>query len=276
MKKLTHEESCKRQEAMREYFREGHTAKETAIKFDTTANYVKQICRGIRTGNQYTNGLFDREANAVRYINERTPWFEYAGNFTGIDGYVDLKCKKCGTILRKSFVCVKHGKAKCEECKHKEQEEYRKKKEEERQREQETKRKERERQRILERNNKSKQVVMKVCPVCNNLFVGIGVYCSPHCRNQNKSRMKDGYRYLFPLHEVYKRDNGICYLCGGLCDWNDWEEVNGVIVYGNNYPSRDHVIPKSKGGLNDWSNIRLAHRICNSLKADSPLVKKNA
>jgi hypothetical protein len=49
--------------------------------------------------------------------------FEYAGNFTGIDGYVDLKCKKCGTILRKSFVCVKHGKAKCEECKHKEQEE---------------------------------------------------------------------------------------------------------------------------------------------------------
>ena len=66
--------------------------------------------------NQYTNGSFDRIANAIRYINERTPNFEYAGNFTGVDGYVDLKCKTCGTVMRKSFVTVKHGATRCDEC----------------------------------------------------------------------------------------------------------------------------------------------------------------
>ncbi len=84
--------------------------------------------------------------------------------------------------------------------------------------------------------------------------------------------MKDGYRHLFPLEDVYRKDNGICYICGKVCDWNDYTERNGVIIYGDNYPSRDHVIPKSKGGGNTWDNIRLAHRLCNSRKRDRPLV----
>lgn len=109
-KKLDHE-------SMRAYFREGHTAKEVAERFDTSANYAQKICRGIRPGNQYTNGLFDRDANAKRYIDERTPWFEFAGNFTGVDGYVDLKCKKCGAVTSKSFVRVRHGTAVCTVCK---------------------------------------------------------------------------------------------------------------------------------------------------------------
>ena len=83
--------------------------------------------------------------------------------------------------------------------------------------------------------------------------------------------MKDGYRYKFSLKELYKREHGICYICGGLCRWDDKQIVNEVIVYGNEYPSRDHVIPKSKGGENSWENIRLAHRICNSRKRDIPL-----
>lgn len=83
--------------------------------------------------------------------------------------------------------------------------------------------------------------------------------------------MKDGYRYKFGLKELYDRDAGVCYICGGLCDWEDKQAVNGVWIYGNNYPSRDHVIPKSKGGENSWDNLRLAHRLCNSRKRDIPL-----
>lgn len=257
-------------EEVRRYFAEGHTAKETAERFGTSKEYAARICRGIRYGNQYTSGLFDREANAIRYINERTPGFEYAGNFTGVDGFVDLKCKTCGTIVTKSFVSVKHGTACCAECARREQE----KKEAEKKKLKELQRQELKRIKRLQRE--TVQISLSVCEVCGAVYIPKSTrmkYCSSKCAHQNKWHMKEGYRKLFPLKEVYERDNGVCYLCGKPCDWNDYEDVDGVIVYGNNYPSRDHVVPKSKGGANDWSNIRLAHRICNCLKADSPLVK---
>ena len=121
---MTHKERAEVREAMKAYKAEGHTMAEVADKFGYTKGYVQMICKGIAPQqsqpevyrNQYTNGTFDREANAIRYINERTPNFEYAGNFTGLDGYVDLRCKTCGTVAHKSFVSVKHGKATCAEC----------------------------------------------------------------------------------------------------------------------------------------------------------------
>lgn len=268
---MTREESRKRKEQVIEYYKEGHTQKETAERFGLSRDYLHVLLRGIRPGNQYTNGLFDREANAIRYINERIPWFEYAGNFTGVDGYVDLKCRTCGTVITKSFVSVKHGKARCGVCYQRELDERREARERERIAQAERDRTARKFKRLFEME--MEQASFKQCPICNTLFIGGRVYCSEKCQHQNKWHMKDGYRHQFPLEEVYERDNGICYLCGGACDWNDYEEKNGVIVYGNNYPSRDHVIPKSMGGLNTWDNIRLAHRICNSLKADSPLVE---
>lgn len=254
--------------AMREYFAEGRSAQETAEQFGTTINYVRQICRGIRSGNQYTNGLFDREANAVKYINERTPWFEYAGNFTGVDGYVDLKCKTCGTVIHKSFVSVKHGKARCDECYRREREQHREEKQKQKEENQKEKRKYKKYRTALKKQ--PQQVGMKFCPICGNPFIWGRTYCSDYCASQNKWHMKDGYRYKFPLEEVYERDGGVCHICGGLCDWNDYTVKDGVKVYGDYYPSRDHVVPKSKGGANSWDNIKLAHRICNSKKADSP------
>lgn len=221
--------------------------------------------------NQYTNGVFDREANAICYINERTPNFEYAGNFTGVDGFVDLKCKTCGSVITRSFVSVKHGTAACDICKRREREWA----EAERKRILELQKEERERQTRIKKP--TKQLELSECKVCGNLFISKSShmkYCSESCAHQNKWHMKDGYRKLFPLEEVYERDKGICYLCGKECDWNDYEVRDGVVIYGNNYPSRDHVIPKSRGGANSWDNIRLAHRLCNSLKWDSPSVEK--
>ncbi len=285
---MTHAEKEKRNIEIVEARHKGLSMNQLAEKYNLTCSGIQHICKRYGVAgkmskrqvkckayrNQYTAGEFDREANAIRYINERTPMFEYAGNFTGVDGYVDLKCKACGNVMRKSFVCVKQGKARCQYCYEKDIEEHRQKKQAEHDRVMKQRAEDRKVQAAL--NRKYKQETMRVCPICNSVFIGNKKYCSVKCRDKNHYMMKDGYRYLFPLHEVYKRDNGICYLCGEMCDWNDWEEVDGVIVYGNNYPSRDHVVPKSKGGLNDWSNIRLAHRICNSLKADSPLVKKIA
>lgn len=70
------------------------------------------------------------------------------------------------------------------------------------------------------------------------------------------------------LVDLFKKSNGVCYLCGSPCDTEDRREVNGTIICGDMYPSIDHVIPLARGGKHSWSNVRLAHRICNSLKSD--------
>jgi len=36
----------------------------------------------------------------------------------------------------------------------------------------------------------------------------------------------------------------------------------------------EHLVPKSKGGLNGLANYVLAHKVCNAAAADKPLVAK--
>jgi 5-methylcytosine-specific restriction endonuclease McrA len=50
---------------------------------------------------------------------------------------------------------------------------------------------------------------------------------------------------------ILKRDNSICQYCGTNSDL-----------------TLDHVIPKSRGGLSDWSNLITACKKCNSKKGD--------
>jgi len=281
---MTHAEKEVRNQEIVTLRKQGQSMAQIAEAYNLTISGVQRICKlhgvaGVMSErkavvkeyrNQYTNGKFDREANAKRYI-EKIGGYEYAGNYTGVEGFVDIRCTVCGHVQRKSMISIRHGrKPICPVCADNAKEQKRKEalkaKQEERAR--------RKQERFF--SQAFKQMQFKVCPVCNNTFFGASTYCSIKCRENNKAHMKDKYRYLFPLKEVYKRDGGICYLCGGKCDWNDYEERDGVIIYGNMYPSRDHVVPKSRGGLNTWDNIRLAHRICNSLKSDSPLIKKMA
>lgn len=82
------------------------------------------------------------------------------------------------------------------------------------------------------------------------------------------------------LEALYRRDSGVCYLCGGQCDWSDKDVKQNRV--GKSYPSIDHIIPVSRGGLHAWNNVRLAHFGCNVEKADSlipnaeKLIPKNA
>ena len=65
------------------------------------------------------------------------------------------------------------------------------------------------------------------------------------------------------LEALYKRDSGVCYLCGEKCDWND--KQYGQV--GPKYPTIDHIVPISIGGLHSWDNVRLAHFECNCNKS---------
>jgi len=67
------------------------------------------------------------------------------------------------------------------------------------------------------------------------------------------------------LEALYRRDSGVCRLCGKKCDWND--KTNESV--GPTYPSIDHIIPVSRGGLHAWNNVQLAHFECNWKKSDT-------
>lgn len=105
-------------------------------------------------------------------------------------------------------------------------------------------------------------------------------YCSDRCRRRAGNRTKEVRRrkkledngrvdMSISLIKLYKKDRGICYICGGKCDINDYiYSDEGHFIAGGNYPSIDHVRPVSRGGTHAWDNVRLAHRICNSQKND--------
>ena len=122
-----------------------------------------------------------------------------------------------------------------------------------------------------------KQRSFSLCPVCGEVVLNGNKYCSKKCcdslncsisKDKRIRRIGSGHRDKITLKEVYERGKGICYLCGEGCDYGDYEQRNGVFIAGNRYPSIDHVVPLSKGGTHTWDNVKLAHRICNTLKSN--------
>lgn len=239
-------------------------SKQLGIKKD----HVRYVCNKHGAGGFIVKAELKTYEQIAQFVQERLPNFEYAGNYTGCDGTADIRCLTCGTVMTRSMITIRHRNVKCRVCEQKEKERIKQEALELKRLEAE----ERKRQQFWSRS--FNQIEMKQCPTCRAFFIGKNKYCSDKCAHHNKWHMKDGYRRLFPLKEVYKRDGGICYLCGKPCDWTDFFVKDGVIIYGNNYPSRDHVVPKSKGGANDWENIRLAHRGCNAKKHTAPWSKK--
>lgn len=202
--------------------------------------------------------------------------FEYVGRYVNMDSHCLMRCVKCGQVEERSMISLRSGKrVRCLLCQKKETEQ--------RQKEQEKKRIENEQVRLtakLIRAGSGKQLTFGFC-ACGemlNRFDGRkGKQCRICAKKAENKRSEIMRRHKISkalvdsditLPKLYQKDNGICYLCGGSCDWNDKEVRENAIVCGNQYPSIDHVIPLAKGGLHSWDNVRLAHRICNSLKSD--------
>lgn len=73
------------------------------------------------------------------------------------------------------------------------------------------------------------------------------------------------------LKTLFKRDNGICYLCGNKCSFDDYHWTNGFKVVQNHYPTVDHVLAIANGGTHTWDNVKLACFSCNSKKGKKNL-----
>lgn len=123
----------------------------------------------------------------------------------------------------------------------------------------------------------SRKVEMRECRTCGTEFgarldaiaAGKGAYCSQRCRilfdtgvdvdsadwvKPDRFRVTESFRL-----SIYERDAYVCWLCGELTR-PDVEPSDGE------YPSLDHVVPRSRGGDDTAENLRCAHRLCNSIK----------
>lgn len=113
------------------------------------------------------------------------------------------------------------------------------------------------------------------CSVCGKTYTAhypLSKYCSKTCQRK-ATRIKKRYEGItvdrdINLKKLAKRDHDQCQICGLLVDWTDKIETDKTVICGDMYPSIDHKIPISLGGLHSWDNVKLAHRICNSRKSN--------
>jgi len=111
----------------------------------------------------------------------------------------------------------------------------------------------------------------KVCATCGKIFMAANsktLCCSPECSRARDNRRRDGriYRNGEPdlsisLSRLYARDNGMCQICGAHLTFSD--NYNS-----DEYPTIDHIMPLSRGGLHAWNNVQLACRRCNTMKGN--------
>ena len=247
---------------------------------------IKDICvaNGLNAslGNQYTNGKFDRIEHVKQRINECLVNIEYYDNFISCDDMVDLRCTICGGVFTRSMISVRNGRVRCPCCYDKERENKRienKRLKAIRQAEALERKKQRHEKQLREAEAKRKKKIHP-CIVCGTKTIN-QKYCSETCRKRAYNKQKETNRRIkimtqmvdkdITLESLYKRDRGLCHICGMLCNWDDYIIDSNQKQCGEWYPSIDHVIPLSKGGMHSWDNVKLAHRRCNSIKSDKIL-----
>jgi hypothetical protein len=94
-------------------------------------------------------------------------------------------------------------------------------------------------------------------------------YCSERCavdsrqhvNNAQRRLRADGFPAGFSRRAIYERDDWVCGLCG--------EPVDPALTYPDpECASLDHVVPLSRGGSHDPTNLQLAHLRCNYAAGD--------
>lgn len=251
-------------------------------EFETRTHNKKFCCtehERIATRERSRHNKNADESNAIETLSKHNTDWEYIGGYTGSEGSMVIR-HKCGFTTRKSCETIRHkGKLKCLLCEQKEKEERTKNKEIEKKKKQLEQTKRREVTQFYKPARNYQIQSAKSCAICGGFFIGRGKYCCSECSqeyqkhymNMKKSkRRKKSFTdesKTISLKKLYERDHGTCWICGGQCDYE--ADPNS-----NEYPSIDHVKPICEGGKDSWNNIKLAHRICNSLRYSESLKTK--
>lgn len=106
------------------------------------------------------------------------------------------------------------------------------------------------------------------CDGCSSLFVGehpSARWCSKTCANRywglvrSRGRGESTGSALYVDREIFQRDEWTCHICRMPVDpqLSRLDEMGATI---------DHLVPLSRGGLDEFSNVALAHWSCNRSK----------
>ena len=266
---LTDEKKAKIQELRTD----GYGYKAISILISETRDSVRNYCRKTgMAGNTATKNIRSipqDDQDVYRKIKEATGGrYEYICGYVNADNKINIRCSVCGGVFSRYYRDVVFKEYDCPKCKEKLNE---------------VKTFRRIAKNYEDKLNDLISIAIKrnnlksTCPVCGKEFIKgkRRKYCSNKCANKNRNRIKDNridpkaiVDKDITLQSSYKKDGGVCHLCGGLCDWDDYVVRDGVVICGDWYPSIDHVIPVSKGGLHSWENVKLAHRKCNTRKGN--------
>lgn len=256
----------------------GMTRDEVCEKYSITREALKWIVKKYGDESIKIDQSLTAEQIAQKLIDNRVA-LKYAGEYKR-GQYVLLRCDECGCTMRYAASALfKH--VNCKRCK--EIAKQAKDQEIEAQREADRKSKAEaaaERKRIQEQERAARMREVS-CTVCGTLFTTTNprlFTCSSECsrkrrntlssRKHDKRVPKDKRINRIDLHDLFKRDDGVCHICGKQCNWNDYTVTDTTIIAGNWYPSVDHIVPVSLGGADAWDNVMLAHRICNSIRGN--------
>jgi hypothetical protein len=265
-----------------------------ATQLNLDRNKVLYICHKHGLAGQIAEAPAVTEETVADYVDRSG--FDYVGGYVSARKPITVRCRECGRTFERQahiFRDVANGTwtagNECPLCrgdKWKHQAELRER--ERREQAENDARTKAEQRAIKEADLISRQteerLAIHICKNCGQEY-SIGAtgynsvkYCSEKCMKRYVMRVKNDRRIRklktrrrdidITLEKLFRRDRGVCYLCGGGCDWTDMFEGNA----GKNYPSIDHVIPVAKGGTHTWDNIKLAHRKCNTAKRDSDYI----
>lgn len=272
----------------------GLSYNEIARLMEVPMERVANACRDYGLGGKIIEQRLT-ESQVADYVSESG--FDYVGGYQSQNKPITVRCRTCGRTFERLFhifrdVATGHWNCKneCPLCKSDDNAERERKRQEER----EKKRMDAEREAQMKAQRKAEQLsrqvneqlakrlAIHVCRNCGTEFCiestgyNSEVSCSERCQRRWHERIKNEKRMDklkkrrhdtdITLEKLYKRDAGVCYLCGRVCDWTDIIEKNGTMVAGDNYPSIDHVKPIAKNGTHTWDNIKLSCRACNTLK----------
>lgn len=226
---------------------------------------------------KHSNGRLNGDDFVAYIVEQSSPALEYVGGYSGRMKPITVRNRNCGHEYAVSYHSVVHkgNYSFCPICKAEETQT--------RKLMRASQSWEKRNRKIQKHSEKMRQVMFLPCVHCGTLFVPKttrSTCCSSRCGkaearkragNMNgddrlhSSNVRD---WNISLKDLSIRDNDICWLCGKPVDWTDYTMDGDTFIAGNMYPSIDHVRPLSRGGLHEWGNVKLAHRICNSIKSN--------
>lgn len=282
---MTHAEKELRNQRIVELRIQMYSMSQLAEMFDITESAVGVICRKYGVGGKRSDRKADyrklpqlhqkpSEDYAKRVIDQKLNGFSYFGNYTGSSGTADIQCNVCGDVFTQPFTTIRQGKKVfCRNCRKIE-------KEKAMEAAREIRLAERQQRQSIQDLELFLNTYQVECVSCGKIFVthkSNAKCCSPYCRKKhgnNRSTIRKDKRIPkdkridkgITAKQLYNRDGGICWICGGACDLNDYVVTDNTIICGDYYPSVDHIVAVCDGGEDSWENVRLAHRICNSMR----------